>query len=121
MHAQLCAHTPCMHKRAPTHSQLHRSFLSVEDAHSDEIWICKWSHNGNYLATGAKDGTVIIWQLHMENIDLNKGNNKNYDNNTGGALTYYWQAMLVDSVSHLDWSFDDSNILMHAHVHTRTF
>lgn len=31
--------------------------------HCDEVWFLRFSHSGSKLATGAKDGTVIIWDV----------------------------------------------------------
>ncbi|VDP01173.1 unnamed protein product, partial [Soboliphyme baturini] len=33
--------------------------------HCDEVWFCKFSHNGRYLATGSKESTVYIWDVDM--------------------------------------------------------
>lgn len=32
--------------------------------HSDEVWFCRFSPDGTKLATGSKDQTVIIWDVH---------------------------------------------------------
>ena len=32
--------------------------------HCDEVWFCKFSPDGNKLATGSKDTTVIIWDVN---------------------------------------------------------
>lgn len=37
--------------------------------HKDEVWYCRFSNDGNRLATGSKDGNITIW-----NIDLVKNN-----------------------------------------------
>lgn len=42
--------------------------LQVLAEHCDEVWFCKWSPNGRYLATGSKDYTVIIWELCPETL-----------------------------------------------------
>ncbi|EDO48557.1 predicted protein [Nematostella vectensis] len=31
--------------------------------HCDEVWFAKFSHDGRRLATGAKDGNIIIWEV----------------------------------------------------------
>lgn len=31
--------------------------------HRDEVWYCQFSNDGTHLATGSKDGTIIIWDV----------------------------------------------------------
>lgn len=33
--------------------------------HGDEVWFARFSHNGKKLATGSKDGTLIIWDVDL--------------------------------------------------------
>ena len=33
--------------------------------HIDEVWFCRFSPDGTKLATGAKDGNLIIWDVDM--------------------------------------------------------
>jgi len=42
--------------------------IQVLGEHCDEVWFCKWSPNGKYLATGSKDYTVIIWELDPDSL-----------------------------------------------------
>lgn len=42
--------------------------IQVLAEHCDEVWFCKWSPNGRFLATGSKDYTVIIWELCPETL-----------------------------------------------------
>ena len=37
--------------------------------HCDEVWFCKFSPDGAKLATGAKDGQLIIWDVDMVSHD----------------------------------------------------
>lgn len=32
--------------------------------HTDEVWFCRFSPDGTKLATGSKDSTLIIWDVH---------------------------------------------------------
>ncbi|GHJ90213.1 hypothetical protein NliqN6_6615 [Naganishia liquefaciens] len=31
--------------------------------HTDEVWVLEWSHDGRFLATGGRDGQVVIWEV----------------------------------------------------------
>ena len=47
---------------------LHRDDLPSETTqilteHRDEVWYCRFSNDGTRLATGSKDGTIIIWDV----------------------------------------------------------
>ena len=35
----------------------------IVHAHSDSIWVAKFSPCGNYLATGGKDAVLKIWKV----------------------------------------------------------
>ncbi|XP_055339198.1 WD repeat-containing protein 26-like [Paramacrobiotus metropolitanus] len=34
--------------------------------HRDEVWFCRFSHNGRKLATASKDNSVIIWDVDLD-------------------------------------------------------
>ncbi|KPM11136.1 WD repeat-containing protein 26-like protein [Sarcoptes scabiei] len=34
--------------------------------HKDEVWYCRFSNDGNRLATGSKDGNITIWNIDLE-------------------------------------------------------
>jgi WD40 repeat protein len=34
-------------------------------AHSDSIWVAKFSPDGQFLATGGKDAVLKIWQVNQ--------------------------------------------------------
>ena len=34
-------------------------------AHTDEVWHCRFSPDGTKLATGSKDGSLIIYDINM--------------------------------------------------------
>jgi hypothetical protein len=44
--------------------------MQVLAEHCDEVWFCKWSPNGRYLATGSKDYTVILWELDPTTLQV---------------------------------------------------
>ncbi|OLL24911.1 putative WD repeat-containing protein, partial [Neolecta irregularis DAH-3] len=44
-------------------SEFPRTTIKILEAHTDEVWFVKFSHNGRYLASASKDATVIIWNL----------------------------------------------------------
>ena len=33
--------------------------------HSDEVWYLQFSHDGNQLASGCKDGYIVVWILQV--------------------------------------------------------
>ena len=38
--------------------------------HMDQVWFCRFSPDGKYLATGCKGGTMIIWEVNMVSTAL---------------------------------------------------
>ncbi|KAI2799628.1 WD repeat-containing protein 26, partial [Blomia tropicalis] len=38
--------------------------------HRDEVWYCKFSNNGSRLASGSKDGAIVIWDIDPETFHL---------------------------------------------------
>ena len=36
---------------------------TIPNAHSDSIWVAKFSHCGKYLATGGKDACLKVWRV----------------------------------------------------------
>ena len=52
--------------------------------HCDEVWICKWSPSGRYLATGSKDYTVsgLICTTYNSNTKTNTNTNTKTNTNT---------------------------------------
>ena len=48
----------------------HRSHFPSETvhtlrAHNEEVWFVQFSHNGSHLASGSKDGNIIIWSVQV--------------------------------------------------------
>lgn len=42
----------------------------VMTEHTDEVWFCRFSPDGTKLATGSKDSTLIIWDVHPTEFKL---------------------------------------------------
>ena len=51
----------CMAKR----DNFPSSTSQVLMEHTDEVWFCRFSPDGTKLATGSKDGTLIIWAVDL--------------------------------------------------------
>ena len=41
----------------------------VLNDHCDEVWFCKFSPDGTKLATGSKDGTLLVWDVDLVSCD----------------------------------------------------
>lgn len=39
-----------------------RITTTILEVHTDEVWCIEWSHDGNYLASGGKDKSAIVWR-----------------------------------------------------------
>ncbi|XP_076314197.1 WD repeat-containing protein 26-like [Tachypleus tridentatus] len=53
-----------------TKEQLPYDTVQVLNDHSEEVWFCRFSNDGQKLATGSKDSTVIIWDVDPETLEL---------------------------------------------------
>lgn len=62
--------------------------LQILNEHCDEVWFCKFSNNGKYLATGSKDGCLIIWDVDPDTYRLTM--NKSYDDHPYGVANVIW-------------------------------
>nr|CAB3267691.1 WD repeat-containing protein 26 [Phallusia mammillata] len=88
-HSLLIDHT-CIRQNFPSVTQ------QILNEHFDEVWYCKFSHNGKMLATGSKDSSVIVW-------DVDPISHKVTHARTLSGHTY--------GVSYLAWSPDDVHII----------
>jgi hypothetical protein len=68
--------------------------VHILTAHSDEVWFLVFSHDGSRLASGAKDGEIILWDM--------KGESPQVQHKMRGQ---------TDGIAHLAWSPDDSLLL----------
>jgi len=73
-------------------NQVPNTALSTLKGHSDEVWYIDFSHDGKWLASGSKDGTVIIWDIER-------------------LAAIHVLADHEDGISFLSWSPDDSMLL----------
>ncbi|OAF72073.1 WD repeat-containing protein 26 [Intoshia linei] len=81
----------CTSREFPTETQ------QVLTDHQDEVWVCKFSPNGKKLASGSKDGVIIIW-----NVDI-----------TDGSITLHKKLETQDvAICQLSWSFDSEFIVV---------
>ena len=42
--------------------------MQILQEHNDEVWFCKFSPDGRFLASGSKDSTVIVWDVDMVRV-----------------------------------------------------
>ncbi|PHU11991.1 hypothetical protein BC332_18921 [Capsicum chinense] len=42
--------------------------MQILREHKDEVWFLQFSHNGKYLASSSRDGSVIIWEAELPSI-----------------------------------------------------
>lgn len=80
----------CSRKNIPTQVK------QVLSDHCDEIWFCKFSHDGKRLASGSKDATIMLWDV--DPVTHHVTHSKTLNGHTYG-------------VAFLSWSPDDSHIL----------
>ncbi|XP_076305771.1 WD repeat-containing protein 26-like isoform X3 [Tachypleus tridentatus] len=70
--------------------------VQVLNDHCDEVWFCRFSNNGQKLATGSKDSTVIIWDVDPVTLELS--HRKTLEGHSYG-------------LSYLSWSPDDNYLV----------
>ena len=61
---------PCPISSPPSLTLFSRAQFPSESVHvltdhSDEVWFLAFSHDGTRLASGAKDGQIIIWNISV--------------------------------------------------------
>ena len=56
--------------------------------HCDEVWYCKFSNNGKKLASGSKDGCLIVWDVDPDTYKLTL--NKAYEEHSCGVALCEW-------------------------------
>jgi len=80
--------------------------LQIINDHCDEVLICKFSNNGQKLATGSKDGCLFIWDVDPTTYKLTL--NKCYEDHTCGVCYVAWSP---DDQYLIACGADDSNEL----------
>ncbi|KAE8724860.1 Transducin family protein / WD-40 repeat family protein isoform 2 [Hibiscus syriacus] len=50
--------------------QIPSQALQILQAHRDEVWFLKFSHNGRYLASSSNDQSAIIWEVLETGVSL---------------------------------------------------
>lgn len=61
--------------------------------HARIIWCCSWSHDGQYFATGSRDGKAVVWTKGEDKVDSSIGCYESVDvlemkNESFNALTF---------------------------------
>lgn len=77
----LVDHT-CSKDTFPAHA------VQVLNEHCDEVWFCQFSPDGARLATGSKDTTVLIWDVHPDTCTLTL--HKTLEGHSYGAAYLSW-------------------------------
>lgn len=62
--------------------------IQVLNDHCDEVWYCRFSHSGEYLATGSKDSTVKIWEVNPATLTLSL--KRTLEGHAFGASFFAW-------------------------------
>ncbi|KAL5009252.1 hypothetical protein ScPMuIL_014833 [Solemya velum] len=60
----------------------------VLNDHCDEVWFCCFSPDGHKLATGSKDGTLIIWDVDFVTNEVK--HKRSFDNHSYGVSYIAW-------------------------------
>ncbi|KAK8782801.1 hypothetical protein V5799_015854 [Amblyomma americanum] len=81
----------CPRERFPTRT------IQILNDHCDEVWYCRFSNNGEMLATGSKDSTVKIFEVNPATLTLSL--KRTLEGHPYGA-------------SYIAWSPDDTQILV---------
>jgi len=77
--------SPCLHQRTETVSSTKGqsklrlyNVQQIGNAHSDSIWVAKFSHCGRYLATGGKDACLKVWRVNTVQHDAETEESKGF-------------------------------------------
>ena len=62
--------------------------IQILTDHTDEVWFCKFSPDGNKLATGSKDGNLLIYDLDLDKYQLTL--RKQFNGHTFGIGCIAW-------------------------------
>jgi len=76
---------------------------TILEAHKDEVWNIKWSHDGAYLASASRDKSAIIWG---RGSSLDSGSSSPQD-----WVPYHILPGRPYAVTCLAWSLDDTILL----------
>ncbi|CAD5111476.1 DgyrCDS786 [Dimorphilus gyrociliatus] len=71
-------------------SQEHMPNVTIQllTDHTDEVWFCRFSPDGNKLATGCKSGQLILWNVDKKRYTVQKW--KVLDGHSYGVSTIAW-------------------------------
>lgn len=57
----------------PVNFELVATTDKTNGVHTRIIWCCSWSHDGNFFATGSRDGKVVFWHKSENNTNSSLG------------------------------------------------
>ncbi|ODQ68607.1 WD40 repeat-like protein [Nadsonia fulvescens var. elongata DSM 6958] len=81
---------------------------TISQGHKDEVWYVAFSHNGRYLASSSKDGTVIIWEVDLPTRQ--NSSNPSIPNEARFRVLGHLEGHTA-GVSKVEWSPQDDKLL----------